>query len=195
MHLLTGPAGSGKTFAILEQLRAALRRKDSGARLIVPTATMAQHLRNELAREGFIFSPSLIQTIHRYIEPWVADMPEAPDALFHLLVEKTVRRLDLPAFRKVAQLAGFQARLAAVIEECAAAGCNARSLGDHLPPDGSGREMARVFDEVSQALAQQKLGLRSARLSLAAARIAEAGTATVKTIWLDGFFSLTDPEL
>ena len=195
MHLLTGPAGSGKTFAILERLRAALRRKDTSVRLLVPTATMAQHLRNELAREGFIFSPSLIQTIHRYIEPWVGDLPEASGALFHLLLEKTVRRLDLPAFRKVAHLAGFQARLAAVIEECASAGCGARSLGDHLPPDGPGRDLAGVFDEVSQALVQQKLGLRSTRLSLAAARIAAAGTAAVKTIWLDGFFSLTDPEL
>ena len=77
MHLLTGPAGSGKTFVILEQLRAALRRKDDGVRLLVPTATMAQHFQNELAREGFVFSPSLIQTIHRYIEPWVGDLPEA----------------------------------------------------------------------------------------------------------------------
>jgi len=195
MHLLTGPAGSGKTFAILERLRAALRRKDTSVRVLVPTATMAQHLRNELARAGLVFSPSLIQTIHRYIEPWVADLPQVPEPLFHLLVERTVRRLDPPAFRKVAHLAGFQAGLAAVIEECASAGCNARSLGDDLPPAGLGHDLARAFDEVSQTLDRQKLGLRSTRLSLAAARIAEAGTATVKTIWLDGFFSLTDPEL
>src|SRR5579872_6353028 len=195
MHLLTGPAGSGKTFVILEQLRAALRRKDTSVRLLVPTATMAQHLRNELAREDFVFSPSLIQTIHRFIEPWVVDLPQVPEALFHLLVEKTVRRLDLPAFRKVAHLAGFQTRLAAVIEECSSAGCDPRSLREHLPPDGLGRDLARVLEEVTQDLNERKLGTRSARLSLAAVRIADAGTATVKTVWLDGFLSLTEPEV
>ena len=195
MHLLTGPAGSGKTFAVLEQLRAALGRKDTGVRLLVPTATLAQHLRNEIAREGFVFPPSLIQTISRFIEPWVPDLPQVPEALFHLLVEKIVRRLDLPAFRKVAHLAGFQARLAAVIEECASAGCDARSLETHLLPDGLGPELARVFGEVAQALDEQRLGMRSARLRLAASRIAGTGAPAVRSIWLDGFSSLTDPEL
>jgi ATP-dependent helicase/DNAse subunit B len=51
-----------------------------------------------------------------------------------------------------------------------------------------------VFEEVSRSLDGRKLGLRATRLALAA-RIGETGAGLPKTIWLDGFVSLTDPEL
>src|SRR5713101_5531917 len=107
MQLLTGPPGSGKTFTVLEGLRTALRRKDDAVRLLVPTATMAQHLRDEIAREGFVFRPELIQTLHRFIEPWTAGLPQVSEPVFYMLVEKSVRRLNPPEFAKVAHLAGF----------------------------------------------------------------------------------------
>ena len=123
MQLLTGPAGSGKTFAALESLRAALGRKDTGVRLLVPTVTMAQHLRDEIARGGLVFSPSVLQTLARFIEPWVTDLPQVSAPVFDLLVEKCVRRANRAEFARVSHLAGVPARLAAVIEECATAGC------------------------------------------------------------------------
>ena len=55
MRLLTGPAGSGKTTFVLDRFREALRARETSVRLLVPTATMAQHLRNRIAREGFVF--------------------------------------------------------------------------------------------------------------------------------------------
>src|SRR5579864_2621858 len=196
MRLLTGPAGSGKTFTVLEALRAALDRKDTGGvRLLVPTATMAQHIRHAMAREGFIFHPELIQTLHRFIEPWAVDLPQISVPAFHLLVEQAVRRMNLAAFAKVAHLAGFHARLATVIEECSAAGCDAASLKRNLPGTPLGDALVAVFEEVERMLVQRKLGLRAKRLKLAASRIEQAGTGPVKTVWLDGFFSLTDPEL
>ena len=195
MQLLTGPAGSGKTFSALETLRDALRRGNTGVRLLVPTATMAQHLRNELAREGLVFSPGIIQTASRFIEPWVADRPEVSSALLTILVERTVHRLHLPEFQNVAEFAGLHAKLAAVIDECSLAGCDARMLRELLPTDGMGRAVARVFEETSRELNDRRLALRSTRLSLAAARVKESGAGEVKAIWLDGFFSLTDPEI
>ncbi len=195
MQLLTGPAGSGKTWSALEALRAALRRGETGVRLLVPTATMAQHLRNELAREGLVFPPHAIQTISRFIEPWVPQVPEVSNGLFTLLVERTVQRLNLPEFQKVAQFAGLHAKLAAVIEECASAGCDARSLRENLPADGLGRAVVEVFEEIGEELNGRGLALRSTRLGMAAARMRKAGPGEVKTVWLDGFFSLTDPEI
>jgi len=195
MQLLTGPAGSGKTFTILEELRSALRRGDNTVRLLVPTATMAQHLRNQVAREGFVFSPAVVQTISRFIEPWAADLPQVADSLFYVLVEKAVQRLNLPEFAKVAHLAGFHARLAKTIEECSAAGCDADSLRRHAPADGLGRALAQVYAEVNRLLEERQLGMRSTRLERAAARIDQEGVGGLTTIWLDGFFSLTDSEL
>ena len=59
MLLLTGPAGSGKSWRVAERFREFLRRNDSSVRLPVPTATMARHLQNRFAREGFVFKPGL----------------------------------------------------------------------------------------------------------------------------------------
>ena len=195
MQLLTGPPGSGKTFRALETLRGALRRGESDVRLLVPTATMAQHLRNELAREGWVFPPAVVQTISRFIEPWVAEVPEVSSALFTILVDQAVRQLDLPELRRVVHFEGLRARLASAIEECAAASCTPRELHDPLRADGLGRALARVFQEVQRALDARRLALRPARLQKAAEQIRDQGTAGARTIWLDGFFSLTDAEM
>ena len=58
MRVLTGPAGSGKTAVILDRLREALRAGRDDVRLLVPTATMTEHLQNGFAREGFVFRRS-----------------------------------------------------------------------------------------------------------------------------------------
>jgi len=195
MQLLTGPAGSGKTFTILEALRAALRKNDNAVRLLVPTSTMAQHLRNQMAREGFVFSPARIQTISRFIEPWATGLPQVSDAVLCMVVEECIQRLKLPDFSKVASLTGFHARLAAAIDECATAGCDVDTLRRHFSAAGVGRALAEMYAEVNRELDKRKLGMRSTRLLRAAARIQEAGAGGLKSIWLDGFFSLTDAEL
>jgi ATP-dependent helicase/DNAse subunit B len=195
MQLLTGPPGSGKTFSALAVLKAALRSGETGVRLLVPTATMVQHWRNELAREGFVYPPGIIQTIWRFIEPWAQDLPQVSDALLNMLVEKSIRRLSLPEFQNVAHLTGFHARMTAAIDECASAGCDPRLLQTLSPSDGLGRALARVFEDANRLLEGKKLGMRSTRLLLAASRIADAGAGPAKVIWFDGFFSFTGPEL
>src|SRR5687768_16835779 len=102
MRLILGPAGSGKTTSVLNQFREALRTRNPAVRLLVPTATLEQHLQNQLAREGFIFRPSLIQTLSRFIKPWVEDMPEASETVLYLVVERSVRRVHRPEFARVA---------------------------------------------------------------------------------------------
>src|ERR1039458_10897453 len=96
MLLLTGPAGSGKTSRILERFRDALRQRDSGVRLLTPTATMAQHLQNQLAREGFVFRPGLIQTLSRFVDSFAADMPQVSEPLLYLIVEEAASRRHRP---------------------------------------------------------------------------------------------------
>src|SRR5437879_2592635 len=152
MFILTGPAGSGKTFLALQQLREAIRRHDDSVRLLVPTATLAAHLRNELAREGLVVRPNLIQTLWRFIEHWVNDLPQISPPAYALLVERTVRRLNLPAFAKVADFAGFHARMARTLEELSTAGLDAGTLEKHLTTP-QGEALAQVHREVSRAMA------------------------------------------
>lgn len=195
MLLLTGGAGSGKTFTVLEALRAALGRGDSAVRLLVPTATMARHLQNDLARQGFVFSPGAIQTLSRFLEPWTAGIRQVSVPTLHMLTEKSLRRLHLQEFSKVAHIPGFHAKLASVIEECSAAGCNPDLLRRHLSEGGLGGALIEVFEEVTRALDEQKLAMRATRLRLAAENLDRDGTGPVTTIYIDGFFSFTDPEL
>ena len=160
MLLLSGPSGSGKTARILDGLRDALRRKDSGVRLLVPTATMVQHAQNQMAREGFVFKPGLIQTLSRFVEPWAEDLPQASSAVLNLMVEETVVKLNRKEFSKVAHLRGFYSSLARTIEEFSSAGCDARRLSAHLPDVPFAEGFLAVYREVERALERRGLAMR-----------------------------------
>src|SRR4051812_32106216 len=98
MRLVTGPAGSGKTAHILDILRASLCDPAPSVRVLVPTATMAQHLQNQLAREDFVFPPNLIQTLNAFLP---CDTPQVSPALLHLVVEQAAQRAARPEFARV----------------------------------------------------------------------------------------------
>ena len=130
MRLFTGPPGSGKTAVILNELRAALRAGEgSSVRLLVPTATLAQHMQNELAREGFVFPSSVVQTLKQFIADWRPNVPEVPETIFYWIVEAAARRLNRAEFAAVIDFPGFSASLAKTIAEFAAAGCDSARLG------------------------------------------------------------------
>ena len=198
MHLLTGPAGSGKTFRILEQFRDSLRRGGAGVRLLTPTATMAQHVQNQMAREGFVFRPSLIQTLSRFVDAYAADLPQVSAPLFYLIVEQAARRADRPEFARVVRLPGFCAALARTMNELSSAGCDAQRLaaaGERARGAPLGEAFLAVYAEVDRELSRRSLFTRSQRLLHAAEAIARNGLSDIHTIWLDGFYALPDPEL
>jgi ATP-dependent helicase/DNAse subunit B len=199
MLLLTGPAGSGKTSRILDGFRDALRRRDSGVRLLTPTATMAQHLQNQLAREGFVFRPGLIQTLSHFVDSFAVDIPQVSEPLLYLIVEEAATRVDRPEFARVVRLPGFCAALARTMQELSSAGCDAQRLQVCMPrQDRSaplGEAFLAVYREVDRELTRHGLATRSARLAHAAKNISREGLATIHTVWLDGFYALPDPEL
>src|ERR1700730_9689102 len=123
MRLLTGPAGSGKTTFVLDRFREALRARNDAVRLLVPTATMAQHVQNRIAREGFVFRRGLIQTLSGFVETWAGDLRQAADSVLCLIVEETPRHVNRPEFRLVVHMPGFCASLARMIGEFSSAGC------------------------------------------------------------------------
>jgi ATP-dependent helicase/DNAse subunit B len=193
--LLSGPAGSGKTTYVLDRFREALKTGNDSVRLLVPTATMAQHLQNRLAREGFVFRHKLIQTLSNFLRGSTSDFPEVSAPVLHLLVEQAARRIARPEFERVIQFHGFCAALASTISEFASAGCDSARLAANLPDVPLGDAFLAVYQEVDHELARRGLALRGSLLSAAAARIAADGLPGIKTIWLDGFHALPDPEL
>jgi ATP-dependent helicase/DNAse subunit B len=195
MRLLTGPAGSGKTAIVLKQFREALRAGDEGIRLLTPTATLAQHLQNEVAREGLVFHRNLIQTLNAFVEESAGGTLLAPEAVLYLLVEQAARRLRRPEFARVVDTAGFCAALARTIEEFASAGCDSGRLAECLPDTPLGAAFLEVYAEVDRELEARGLELRARRLERVAARMEREGTGGIRTVWLEGFHALPDPEL
>src|ERR1035438_7431191 len=152
MRLLTGSAGSGKTSFVLDHFRQALRAGNQRIRLLVPTATLAQHFQNRLAREGFVFPSSLIDTLSGFVENWTGDIPQAPEAVLYLIVEQAARRVNRPEFAGVIQLPGFCASLARTIEEFSSAGCDSARLSACLPPGPLSAAFLAVYQEVDGEL-------------------------------------------
>ncbi len=195
MRLLTGPAGSGKTTYILDRFRQALRANDSSIRLLVPTATMAQHLQNRLAREGFVFSARLIQTLSGFVRDFAGSAVEVSPAALYLLVEEAAQRVARPEFAAVTRFHGFCNSLARTIDEFASAGCDSVRLAEYLPEVPLGDAFLAVYREVDRELARRGLATRARRLELAAAHIGAHGLDGINTICMDGFHALPDPEL
>ncbi len=192
MFLLTGPPGSGKTHQIFALFRDSLARDD--AVLIVPTVTMADHLRHRLAREGLVFRPSRIQTLAAFVDAWAPEPRQASAATLRLALEDALAADAPPLFGPVAGMAGFQSSLADLIEELASAGCDARRLA-RISGDSAGDAVARVWSAVDARLRARGLASRADRLRIAAERLRGTGAGDVRTVLVDGFFDFSEPEL
>jgi ATP-dependent helicase/DNAse subunit B len=195
MRVLMGPAGSGKTTWVLDRLREALRAGDESVRLLAPTATLAQHLQNRIAREGFVFRRGLVQTLSSFIEPWCGELRQVTEPALYLIVEEAARRVERPEFAGVAETPGFCASLARAIEEFSSAGCDSARLAECLPEAPLAAAFLAVYGEVDRELERRGLAMRGRRLEFAAGRIEGEGLGGIRTIWLDGFYALPDPEL
>jgi ATP-dependent helicase/DNAse subunit B len=199
MRLIVGPAGSGKTSLVLREFREGARdsmgSSGAGVRLLVPTATLAQHLQNQLAREGCALRAGAVQTMSDFVRPWARPAVQAPDSVVYLAVEEAVRRIDRAEFRQVAHLAGFCATLAHTIGEFASAGCDSQRLHRSLPDTELAAPFLAIYKEVETTLERRGLALRARCLHSAASRIAAEGLGGIRAIWLDGFHALPDPEL
>jgi ATP-dependent helicase/DNAse subunit B len=193
MTLITGPPGSGKTSVVMGEVRRRLAAGARDFRLLVPTSTMAEHLGNQLAREGFVFPPELVSTLTRFLAGYSKDLRPAPPAALLLIVEQALARRAPPAFAKVAGFPGFQRYLARLIDEFATAGCDAgrlSGLGIRAPAVSA---FVEVYRTVQADLRERGWLLRGELLSRLAPLI-EAGPVP-EAIYFDGFLSLTDPEL
>ena len=199
MLLLSGPPGSGKSYRILEAVRAELRRGASDFRLLVPTATMAEHLRNQLAREGFVLRPGAILTLAKFVAPWVQEYPEIPPVSLELLLDGVLAAKAPRQFARVARLPGFRRSLADLIEEFSSAGCDCWRLAQlveaGLPEAPLAVAFLAVYQDVEQQMLRRGWAPRAARLRVAAEQIRSHGMGSIRRVFLDGFFTMAVPEL
>jgi ATP-dependent helicase/DNAse subunit B len=198
MVLLTGPPGSGKTTRLVERLKEAARDGRDDLRLLVPTATMAEHLLHELARAGLLARPRTIQTLWRFVHSLVPDLPEVPAATLGYLARSALER-HTGVFSPVAEFPGFQAALVALWEELDEAGAPLVGIAERLEQAGLPGERARaleaIFCAMQAELRRRGLYSRGERFQAAAERIASEGLPNLAAVLFDGFFRFARVEL
>ena len=185
MQVLTGPPGSGKTRYILNHVRTLLRQRLE-FRLVVPTNTMAEHIRNQLAREGFVFRPGAIVTFSKFVESLIPDLPPLSTAALELLVEEALTRIPLHEFEKVRAYPGFRKSVMDQIQDLAAAGYSSRDLRRH----GALDEFTTIFAHVEDDALRHGWHFPAQRLRRAAELVP-----VIPNMIFHGFFSFTRPEL
>src|SRR2546423_5698200 len=178
----------------LEQLRRALTEGRSDFRVIVPTATMVQHLRNQLAREGFVFRPEVIITLSRLVNDLVPDMRQISGPQFHLLVEDAVREANRAEFASVAGLPRFHISLAQTMDLFDTAGSDAAALRETMPATSLAPAFLAVWERVEGQMRKRGFVMRSQLLKAAAARVENAGLPGIRAMWMDGFAKFSGPE-
>ena len=199
MKLLIGPPGSGKTTLILDAVRSRLMRGDDRFRLVVPTATMAEHLRNMLAREGLLVRGSRIVTLSRLISSLLPGRKAASGPDLEFIVEESLARLRPRSFASTMDTPGLPAALAKAVEELAGAGCGP----DTWSALGSMRvwtapimaDLGRVYAEVDAGLARRQLILGPRLHAEAAAAVAGGALSDCDSLYFDGFFTLSPAEI
>ncbi len=187
MLLLTGPPASGKTSYCLQRIRECIRGGRGNCRLLTPTTTMAEHLRNELAREGHVFSPRIVSTFGKFLADYVQDLTPVSRPALELLLREQLETLSLPRFAEVREYPGFRSALVRAVEEFAGAG------GTAPDPDITGPEFAHVFRAVQSRVAERGEHFRAQRLLAAAGRIRTGPR--LGTVCVTGFFAFTATEI
>lgn len=193
LQLLIGPPGSGKTTRLLELVKQSARHGRDDVRLVVPTTTMAEHLRNELARSGLLVRREAVQTLWRFLGTLTGDLPQAPAATFRFLVRQALEA-EGKAFGEIRDLPGFQSAVADRLAELAEAGLDAQKAAALLDSD-TGKALSAVYARAEEAVRRRGLYLRAERLRAAAARVAREAVAGVRAFAFDGFFTLTAMEI
>ncbi len=173
--LITGPPASGKTHVALDLFHA-----HAGVQLIVPTATMAEHLRHQFARRGLAVRPQAVGTLAHFLDAW-SPLAEAPAGLVQFLLKRALDRQQPERFRESSEFPGFVRSLAALFAEAPA---------EALPAD-----VRRLFGTVSAELAARGMAPRHARISAAAERIGAGGLRLPTRIVFDGFFRFSPQEI
>jgi hypothetical protein len=157
--------------------------------LIVPTASMAEHLQHELARQGVAGAPTAVRSLSAWVQELTPECRELPPASEILLVERALELARPREFAAVAGYAGFQDQLLATFQELWAAGLDGRELAALM---GAGDPLTRVLSVYEELLEQAGAVHRSARLRRAASVLT---TQSPGEVCFDGFPNFTPAEL
>ena len=192
--LLIGPPGSGKTARILQSLETAIRAgRSHEVQLLVPTASMRNHMLNQLARRGLMVPARVVSTMSEYVRDLTAEAREAGGVIEDRLLRRAIEACGEKALQSRSGSPRLRSRIANMMREFWAAGADSY----HVEPAARSRQQrsfVRVFREFESSLAREGLAHNNQRIAKAAARIREQGLDAVRTVYVDGFDIFTKQQ-
>ncbi|MDA1315544.1 MAG: PD-(D/E)XK nuclease family protein [Acidobacteria bacterium] len=192
--LLIGPPGSGKTHFVLEAIESALRQgRDREVVLIVPTASMAEHLLHTLARRGLAVPNRVVQTVAHFVDQLTPDVTEASPAFESWVVEGLLREAERGDLRELAAREGFRELIIEAMRELTAAGCSPSKL-TLFCRTAHQQAFQQIFERFQIQLKARGCALHGEKLRLAAESIDKDGLGEIREVYLDGFFQLSPGE-
>jgi ATP-dependent helicase/nuclease subunit B len=213
-RFLLGPAGTGKTFLCLEEIRRALIEQSHGPPLILlaPKQATFQLERQLLANPdlpGYTrlhilsferLAQFVLNQLHQPPPPLLSE--DGRTMVLHALL--TRRRKDLQIFHASAGLAGFARQLSVELRELQRHQLSPDALAGLASSSAFSPALRRKLNDLALLLRDylgwlQKNNLQDADclldLAALALRKAAAGSALVSALWLDGFAEMTPQEL
>ncbi len=216
IRFLLGPAGTGKTFRCLEEIRAELKRDPAGAPLLflAPKQATFQIERQLLADDSLPGYTRLhILSFDRLADFLLTALGQPPPRLLNDQGRVMVLRAllarhhgQLQLFRASARLPGFALQLSGLFRELQRAGVTPAALENSAAPH-SGTPLARkladiawLFREYRRWLATEKLEDADQLLEVATRQLDTVAhhtgaSARFGGLWLDGFAEMTEQEL
>lgn len=192
--LLIGPPGSGKTAHILRALETAIRAgRSDEVQLLVPTASMRNHLLNQLARRGLMVPARVISTMPEYVRSLTPDVRETGGVVEDRLLRQAVEASGQPGLESRSGSARLRSRIDDLMREFWAAGADSYQV-EPAARTRQQRALVGVFREFESSLAREGLAHTNQRIALAAARIREQGLSAVRTVYVDGFDIFTKQQ-
>lgn len=155
--------------------------------MLVPVTTMAEHLRNQLARETFVFSPRAISTFGKFAGEFASELDPVTGPALELILTDCLRTLPFTRYASVRDFPGFRSALARAVEDFSGAGGTAAHI-DVTEPD-----FQLVWKAAQAEVDRRNLHFRVSRLRQAAAQIRKGGD--LGFLWVAGFFDFTPAEI
>jgi hypothetical protein len=177
LHL--GPPATGKSHALHAILQNALQQQNPTVRLLVPTATLAEHLRHKFARQGFLLRKDSIQTLSHFLAPFPQALAAPTPAQLAQAIQHVLQHHCPPAFAPLQSATGFRDLLTSTLTALNLAQAN------EIPAP-----LATIYKELQSHLATQTLALRGTRLAQL-----QAHPTNLTHLLLDGFFAFANAEL
>ena len=192
--LLIGPPGSGKTARALRLVETAVDAgRSEEIKILVPTASMKNHLLHVLAKRGLMVPGDAVSTLSEFVRDATPGLAEASGAVADRLLRAAIARSGRDEFASRSGSAGLRNRLSALIGEFWAAGV------DNLQIESSVRERRQrafqtVFRAYEESLADAEFVHHNQRIARAAAAIRQQGLGPVRTVYVDGFDRFTKQQ-